>query len=69
MRTNEYIAYRGSARGLEEMLATGVKGANQMRPEANSAYKIASNPAKTATSATNEPFHRMRSEMLRKTEG
>ncbi len=48
------------------MFATGVKGANQIRPEANNTYRIASNPAKTDTSATNELFHRVRSEIPRK---
>ena len=69
MRTNEYAAYSGNARGLEEMFATGVKGANQIRPEANNAYKIANNPAKTETSAMNELFHPVCSEIPRKMEG
>jgi hypothetical protein len=48
------------------MLATGVKGANQIRPEANNAYRIANNPAKTDASATNVLFHFVRSEIPRK---
>ena len=66
MRTNEYAAYSGSARGLEEIFATGVNGANQMRPDANNAYRIASNPAKTAASAAIVLFHFVRSEIPRK---
>jgi hypothetical protein len=66
MRTKEYAAYSGNARGLEEMFATGVKGANQICPEANNAYKIANNPAKTDASAANELFQPVRSEIPRK---
>src|SRR5882672_1108783 len=66
MRTSEYAAYSGSARGLDEMCATGVNGANQMRPETNNAYRIARIPAKTEISATNELSHRVRSVIARR---
>jgi len=66
IRTNEYAAYIGKARGLEDMFATGVKGANQIRPEAKRTYEIARRPANTAASAVKELFHLVRSEIARK---
>src|SRR5260221_13515773 len=48
------------------MCATGVNGANQMRPETNNAYRIARIPAKTEISATNELSHRVRSVIARR---